>query len=448
MELSLINREEGSLIFPLTTRTILFKQQGAYIAALKSVLTLQTQYFRSLDAATPSTVSHQIVDNASLEVAALKKAARSLKAQYNALTGDLLFAKREIAFGKLDAHDLTELTRLFHAIMVPVIGITTVIELLDNLTHQWSQKLYEDLDREGKVKEEKDWDLVMVVLHEPFATLAEAMGQGLHHAGVRLELIPISKPPQADTEATGDMITPGSGKFAEYLGQKVQDFHNRRRSVFTEWKSNEGKSGDQRPPDSSADQKEQEQMYVVLYAEELIYDTAQAIHDLVLFAERKVGDGTMTGSRLIYPDYHHMVDWFNSIWSKNTEVNIESAAEEERMDCTYTSEKDPEHLPAANVWETYSDYLRAVPRLLRSPESAFGFRVACATLSAGIMAFLRQTWEFYFDQRLIWAMIAIIVGWHMGSGQSVFTLGGRVVGTLLAVVISFAAWYIVDGHTA
>jgi hypothetical protein len=285
-------------------------------------------------------------------------------------------------------------------------------------------------------------------LHEPFATLAEAMGQGLHHAGVRLELIPISKPLKADTEATGDMIAPGSDKFAEYLGQKVQDFHSRRRSVFTEWRSNEGKSGDQRPPDSSADQKNQEQMYVVLYAEELIYDTAQAIHDLVLFAKRKVGDGTMTGSPLIYPDYHHMVDWFNSIWRKNTAINIESAAEEEQMDCPYTSEKDPEHLPTANVWETYSDYLRAVPRLLRSPESAFGFRVACATLSAGIMAFLRQTWEFYYDQRLIWAMIAIIVGWHMGSGQSVFSLGGRVVGTLLAVVISFAAWYIVDGQTA
>jgi hypothetical protein len=117
--------------------------------------------------------------------------------------------------------------------MVPVISITTVIEMLDTLTHQWSQKLDEDLEREGKVTE-KDWDKVMVLLHKPFATWAEAMGQGLHHTGVRLEPIPISKTTKTDTETTGDIIAPDSAKFAEYLSRKVQGVHNRRRSVFTE----------------------------------------------------------------------------------------------------------------------------------------------------------------------------------------------------------------------
>lgn len=54
---------------------------------------------------------------------------------------------------------------------------------------------------------------------------------------------------------------------------------------------------------------------------------------------------------------------------------------------------------------------------MASPECAFGFRVACATLTIGIVAFLKQSQLFFQEQRLVWAMIIVAIGMSMTSGQ-------------------------------
>ena len=439
------------LVFPLNTRTILFKQQNGMVAALKNQLIMQTECWRSLDAVTPKNTESGKIGAASIEAVALKRAAFRLKMQYNGIIGDLPFAKREIAFGKLNANDLSEINRIFHSIMIPVIGITTIIETLDRFSHRWDQKLEKDLEGEGKGVQQKHWHMAMVLLHEPFAALAEAMNQGLDHVALRLDFISHSKGNKVDVETKGDIAMPGDDSFAEYMDQRLQDFQERRFLAYADWQKEKDQCTVRDPLDQAAGRKEEEQMYFVLYTEELIYDMALAIHKLVLFADSKVNDGTMRTSRLIHPDYHQTIEWFESIWSHSSEANVKSVSDGQQkkyQSRLYTGRKDPEHLPAANAWEKYSNHLRAIPRLLRSPESAFGFRVACATLSAGILAYLRQTWEFYYDQRIIWALIVVAIGWFMGTGQSVFALVGRIVGTLIAVVICYAAWYIVDGHTA
>jgi hypothetical protein len=61
--------------------------------------------------------------------------------------------------------------------------------------------------------------------------------------------------------------------------------------------------------------------------------------------------------------------------------------------------------------------VRSIPRFLGSTESAFGFRVACATLTVGVIAFLKDTQAFFIEQRLVWAMIIIAIGMTMTSGQ-------------------------------
>lgn len=54
---------------------------------------------------------------------------------------------------------------------------------------------------------------------------------------------------------------------------------------------------------------------------------------------------------------------------------------------------------------------------MASEECAFGVRVACATLTIGIVAFLKETQIFFQEQRLVWAMIIIAIGMSMTSGQ-------------------------------
>jgi hypothetical protein len=54
---------------------------------------------------------------------------------------------------------------------------------------------------------------------------------------------------------------------------------------------------------------------------------------------------------------------------------------------------------------------------MASAECAFGFRVACATLTVGIIAFLESSHLFFQQQRLVWAMIIVAIGMSMTSGQ-------------------------------
>ena len=85
--------------------------------------------------------------------------------------------------------------------------------------------------------------------------------------------------------------------------------------------------------------------------------------------------------------------------------------------------KDPEHLPLTNIREYLGNALRKVGQFLGSPESAFGFRGACATLIIGIVAFLESTLLFFTQQRLIWAMI--IVGMLVSLIWRRFSLQGK-----------------------
>ena len=66
---------------------------------------------------------------------------------------------------------------------------------------------------------------------------------------------------------------------------------------------------------------------------------------------------------------------------------------------------------------------------------AFGFRVACATMSIAISAFLEVSQTFFVAQRLVWAMIMVAIGMTMTSGSGVFGLAARVIGTCFAMVI-------------
>lgn len=95
---------------------------------------------------------------------------------------------------------------------------------------------------------------------------------------------------------------------------------------------------------------------------------------------------------------------------------MESGSRNIYMGSGFFPRKDPEHLPPNTAWQHFGNGIRKIPHFLGSTESAFGFRVACATLTVGIVAFLKDTQTFFIEQRLVWAMIIIVSGpgLHLG----------------------------------
>ncbi|RDW94776.1 hypothetical protein BP5796_00539 [Coleophoma crateriformis] len=489
-------------IVPVTSRTVVLKETTGYLLALRGTIKATTAYITSLESSdmfTPGVDADeeryqngkdkkqrksksQAQSKEHPEAKALKGAVAGLTALHGKLHGDLPFAKREIAWGKLDADDIQQIFTLLRGILIPLMGMSTITDIFERLAARrgWVKsshslpfdklESWEHCPESEKEAEKKIWNDVMKALHEPFAVASQAMDEGLTHAGLVLELLPKPKKKKGeDVEAAdGSEVKPGDPGFAKYLALRMKEFYGKRGAVLKAWAVEKGLSEEifdsAKPladdpkdftPDTTQHRRDQQQLYLILYMEHLLYSTGVAITALVKFADSKVEDGTMKKKRIIFLGMRRLKKWLLSVGSEEdtnaddlSPDSLEAGNNNIYMGAGYKPKKDPEHLPAVTAWQKFGNGLRTIPRFLGSVESAFGFRVACATLTIGIIGFLEQSQKFFIEQRLVWAMIIIAIGMTMTSGQSMFGFFGRIAGTAIAMVTSFVIWYIVDGHPA
>ncbi|KAH6680428.1 hypothetical protein B0J14DRAFT_470440 [Halenospora varia] len=482
-------------IIPITSRTVVFKEMEGYIGLLRKTLGAQTAYLQSLE--TTDMFAESKEEEKSNEenkkkhkkkvnphpvqtpqAAALKGAIAGLKGLHGKIYGDLPFAKREIAFGKLDAKDLDEIFNRFRAILIPLVGLSTITDIFERIAERrgWVRgantphdqtESWDPAEDGAKTEEKRVWNEVMKTLHEPFTVVVAAMDEGLQHSSLLLEITKAAKKKKGeDEESKSPGPNPGQPEFSKFLKDKIVEFYGTRGTTLKAWAREKGLSADQfdhlhgpsvdknmfKDTDSQH-LRDQQQLYLILYMEFLLYSTGVAILELVDFADKKVAEGFMKKNRLIMPGGRRLKKWVMSIGKEDSSIDTESPDSLENgsknvyMGSGFNPRKDPEHLPPATIWQHFGNGLRVIPRFLGSTESAFGFRVACATLTVGIVAFLKDTRTFFIEQRLVWAMIVIAIGMTMTSGQSIFGFLMRVGGTALSMVFSFIIWYIVDEKT-
>ena len=305
--------------------------------------------------------------------------------------------------------------------------MNTIIDIFKRFSERPDWEGAEDAPNEKDV-EKHVWNEVMKQVQEPFDILSEAVDQGLQHAGLCLELIPrpkkTKKPEKTGSNASdvdleaGQEPKPGDPGFAMVLDGKVQAFYSRKGELLKKWVQERGINIDEGTTDPShfRSERDQVQLYIILYMENLMHASGEAVQDLVDFADEKVAEGTMSKKRFIAPTIHRLRKWFKAVFSnedssaEQTPDVMETGANLVHFGNAYNRKKDPEHLPPETTWERFGNGLRKLTKFFGSEESAFGFRVACATMTIGIVAFLEETQHFFMEQRLVWAMIIIAIG--------------------------------------
>jgi hypothetical protein len=287
----------------------------------------------------------------------------------------------------------------------------------------------------------------MKQMHPPFQILAEITDQGLEHAAICLEVFPRSKdskqsannrPDVVDVEANGDQVNPGKKGFGSLVDDKIGQFSLQKDNIVQAWAK-------ERPliPDEAkysklhsrkAGQNNQAPLYMLLYMGQLMLAAGVAIRDLVNFADKKVEDGTISHKRIILPSESQLWKWLVSVF-KNQGPSLKQSSDIMEAGYVYYGDgydpkKDPEHLPPTSVWQYLGNELRKMSAGLGSKESVFGFRVACAAMTVGILAFLEDTQKFYQDQRLSWAIFTIALGMTISTSlnidiDSLLTIGSH-----------------------
>lgn len=185
-----------------------------------------------------------------------------------------------------------------------------------------------------------------------------------------------------------------------------------------------------------------------LQMEYLLYSATMAILDFVRFADERVASGKLSQKRLVIPGNKRLIKWVKSVFTVQDSTDGEHIGDIDHHNSfvelgqSFNIKKDPEHLPPETIMERLGDKIRFIPNFLRSSESAFGLRVACATMSIAIISLLEQTQVFFVEQRLVWAAIMVAISMTPTAGQSIFSFILRLIGTVISMVASFLVWYI------
>ncbi|KAK7936689.1 uncharacterized protein PG986_015127 [Apiospora aurea] len=432
------------LVFPLPSRKVTYGQMKAAIGLMRGAVKQEKAYLQSLEnedmfaepvarwrccSPAPPGPAPKLQQNNRAEAEQVKQTIASLRQLSGKMQADLPFAKRDFAWGKLDGCDVKMLFYHLRSCLIPIVGLSTVIDIFQRIAERrgWNT----DSNTPDDVVEEKNaekriWNEIMKQLHEPLETLSEALDQGLEHAGMVLEILPRPKKAKksaagaddADVEAKGDMVKPGDPEFARTLEEKVKSFEAVKVDILRSWAEQRGLAYDESadgadlanmpsiPSSGNRHQRDQFQLFLLLYIEKLMAEVGDSVRGFVAFADQKVADGTMSKNRLIIPKYRRIKKWVSSIFSSN-EGESSTTENNDLLDTTnivymgdsFAAKKDPEHLPPVNWVERVGEGVRAVSRFFSSEASTFGIRVACATMTIGIVNFLESTQQFFQEQR-------------------------------------------------
>jgi len=476
-------------VLPLTSRAIVNKELGGmikliqafiedHVACMGGVSTHRQDNLSDIDRrATQKTkmgggqkTAEVSVDGFSAEMKAMKGLIEKIGALSGKIDSEFGFAKREVAYGKLRPSDYSRIKSLLRDILIPILGIYTVLNMVQLV------RVKEDRKRAGIQNSEildvvpnldsDEWDEIMEISQNNHSELKAAMLGGLHHIAYFLEFA--KKPRAAPNDEENVIATPHAtdSTCAAHLEETLHAFHVQRVQGIQRWCETKGDGlladladcASQRfnPKDQSYDvslhqQCKRQQLCLMLYLGRLNWSMGNAILQLVHFADSKVDDGTMKTKRLVIPRYRMLTRFvtylFKRVDSDDVGNNSGNAGSTIRIG-DMLKPKDSEHLPPTNLYQKVTTKLRVIPRILGSNASAFGFRVAAATLSIGITAYLLQTYVFFVRERVLWALTMVALGMSAQAGQGLFGFAARILGTTAAMCVSIVLWYMGGKQTA
>lgn len=410
------------LVFPISSRKVVFKEMAGYLTSLSELLKAQRTFLQSLETFEPreqenpdgkdpgSSKPRQSLPETP-EGSKLKAGLDKLYALHAKLPKDINFAKREVAIGKLEPKDISGLWKRIRPIMIPISGLSAVIDILQRRAETVQNEVSSDADDKKRQRIE-ELHRLMLALHEPFETMERSIAAAFQHVLITFELIKAPKR-TSDEESKGEDLGPGTAGFTQAFKGQLDSFTDSRRKSLHEWCSHHDislppdffESGDTRKepafPDESNDNDKYEareqnrrQLYFALYVEYLLVRAGMAALDLVLYADERKQAGALSKTRLIIPGVKTLKKWVRCAFGREDMPDEHTAdydsAGTHSLDLgqAYHKDKDPEHLPPRNAWEKIGEMIRLIPRALRSDPSAFGFRVSLATMSIAIICFL------------------------------------------------------------
>jgi hypothetical protein len=140
--------------------------------------------------------------------------------------------------------------------------------------------------------------------------------------------------------------------------------------------------------------RDQQQLYLVLYMEHLLYGAGTAITEFVQFADKKVEGGYMKKNHLIFPGKRQLRKWIMSIGHEDNAADTESPDSMEAgsnnvyLGAGFRPRKDPEHLPPATACKGFPHIQTAMFYEKEGSEELFRAHTSALSLPRHLLASL------------------------------------------------------------
>ena len=369
------------LIIPISSRKVFFGEATGFLHSSRGLLKAQLAFVEALehselcDASVPRSTfepkdkkeRHHHHDEEKAQkrilyeqkVKALRAASAGMLGLSGKLRDDVIFARREVAYGNLGSSDIHELYRLLRNILLPISSLSTVADISERLKIQAraDRRIFEetqfpearsaDFSAKERMNEEAEWRELLRELHASFEPMVQVLDEGVLHILIMLGLAPKAKKPASaakpkqdgsaalddDVEKANSKPTPGDIRFGNFLDGEIQDFRKQRTERLQTWTAARGigsvfhaaastkhiqstseTHGDgHKSLELLREARASQRLHLILYMEYLLYSVAKATLELVKFAELKVNDGTMQRKRLILPKARIIYRWIRSL---------------------------------------------------------------------------------------------------------------------------------------
>lgn len=364
------------LIIPVSSRKVFFGEATGFLQSTRGLLKAQLAFVEALehgDLCDPypnskledesrAYVSDERKTQSKLlykqKAEALNAASAGVLGLSRKLRDDVVFARREVAYGSLGSSDIHEIYRLLRDILLPISSLSTISDISERLKNRYraDRRRFEEAQcpearsdefsaKEG-ANEEREWRELIHELHASFEPVVQVLDEGVQHIMILLSFAPKAKKPSSKTvdnhggAALDDDVekgpknpVPGNIGFGDYLDGEIQEFRKQRIERLQAWAKERGLDSVFHAPASTKhvqftsqprrdgykslkmlrESRASQRLHVILYMEYLLYSVAKATLELVRFAELKVNDGTMQRSRFIVPPAKVLYKWIRSL---------------------------------------------------------------------------------------------------------------------------------------
>lgn len=392
-----------------------------------------------------------------------------LASLFSKLQTDVFYSKQEFAIGKLRTEDIIRIEELLGSLLLPISGISMLPNILDmhirNERHYQLKILENDPDEEVLLKQ-FELQKAITTLQEHLSETAVLAATGIQYFLLVTKLMSIrhflrhrehgvEATVARDEESRNFDLNPLEPYFVVRFEHLMHETFRRHRHFPRKLASLASDEVKDEPNNRTYSKTRRDiitsgsrirlEFFLVLYMGHMQDILLHTTHELIKFADSKVADETLKSYRVILPGHASLKKWFSLLQSENNEVSESTPRE-----CRETEEvhfPDSEHRPPENLWEKSSNIFRVLRRAFISEHSLFGLRVAAASFSIGILAFLHSTHKFFHHQRLEWVMGLIVIGMNPTTGETFFGLTSRIIGSAISVALCLGMWYAVDKNT-